>query len=60
MKTNISARIFSSIQIGSRKPGPGPIQPPRKKVTAIPEITNISMYSAIMNEPKRMPPYSVW
>ena len=60
MKTNISVRILTSIQIGSRQPGPGPIQPPRKKVTAIPEITNISMYSASMYEPKRIPPYSVW
>ena len=47
MNTNRSAKILTSTQIGSSHPGPGPCQPPRKKVTAIPEITNISMYSAI-------------
>ena len=60
MKTKISAMIFAIIQIGSSQPGPGPIQPPRKKAAAIPETTNISRYSASRKEPKRVPPYSVW
>src|SRR4029453_1609017 len=56
MKTKIRARILTSIQIGSSHPGPGPIQPPRKNEAAIPEITNISKYSAIANQPYRTPP----
>ena len=47
MNTNRKPKILTITQIGSSQPGPGPCQPPRKKVTATPEITNISMYSAI-------------
>ena len=59
MKTRTRPSIFASIQIGSRKLGPGPIQPPRNIAAAIPETTRISMYSTSRKEPKRMPPYSV-
>ena len=48
-----------SIQSGASATGPGPCQPPRKQAAAIAEITITSMYSAMKNEPKRMPPYSV-
>ena len=50
---------LSIIQSGASATGPGPCQPPRKQAAAIPEITITSMYSAMKNEPKRMPPYSV-
>ena len=40
-------------------PGPGPCQPPRKQAAPIAEMIRTSMYSAMKNEPKRMPPNSV-
>ena len=51
--------IFSSIHSGASATGPGPCQPPRKQAAAIAEMTITSMYSAMKNEPKRIPPYSV-
>ena len=59
MKKKTRQKILSSIQIGSRKPGPGPIQPPRNIAAATPETTMISRYSTIRKLPKRIPPYSV-
>ena len=51
--------IFKTTPSGASAVGPGPCQPPRNIVTATPEITTTLMYSAMKNEPKRMPPYSV-
>ena len=46
--SGIAATFFLG---GWHGPGPGPIHPPRKNAAAIPEMTNISKYSAIANEP---------
>ena len=59
MKRTTKANIFSSTQSGASAIGPGPCQPPKKQAVATPAITITSMYSAMKNEPKRMPPYSV-
>src|SRR5215211_8372147 len=59
MKKNTPSDSFMSIQSGPSATGPGPCQPPRKQAAAMPEMTTISMYSAMKNEPKRMPPNSV-
>src|SRR5919202_1828414 len=59
MKKNRKPKIFSSTQSGPSATGPGPCQPPRKNVVASAETMMMFMYSAMKNEPKRMPPNSV-
>src|SRR3954453_16245169 len=59
MKKKRKKKIFTSTQIGPSQSGPGPCQPPRKNVTASAETMIMFMYSAMKNEPKRMPPNSV-
>src|SRR3954453_3543155 len=59
MKTNRKAMILISTQTGASQSGPGPCQPPRNIVTATPEMMMMLMYSAMKNEPKRIPPNSV-
>src|SRR5205823_9659044 len=59
MNSTMKANIFSTTQSGPSQSGPGPCQPPRNIVVAIPEITIMLMYSAMKNEPKRIPPNSV-
>ena len=59
MKNTTTASIFRTIQSGSSPLGPGPIQPPKNIAAAIPAITSMLMYSAMKNDPKRIPPNSV-
>ena len=58
-----AARCASSLQHdpqGVERHRAGPVsEPPRKQAAAMLEMTTMSMYSAMKNEPKRMPPYSV-
>ena len=60
MKNRIRAKILRSAQSGASSTGPGPCHPPRKHAVATPETEMISTYSAMRNEPKRIPPNSVW
>src|SRR5215212_2725449 len=59
MKKKMKAVSLTSTHSGASATGPGPCQPPRKNVTASAETTIMFMYSAMKNEPKRMPPNSV-
>ena len=47
------------VERGPEPGGPGPCQPPRNVAVAIPANTIMCRYSAMKNEPKRMPPNSV-
>src|SRR4051794_12358866 len=59
MNSTMKNNILSTTQSGSSPAGPGPCQPPRKVAVAMPAMTIMLMYSAMKNEPKRMPPNSV-
>src|ERR1700748_3195488 len=63
MKKVTNSIIFTSTTIGSTQPGGsipnGSSQPPRNIVTAIPETTNMFMYSANRYATNGVPPYSV-
>ena len=59
MKKKTPSDSLRSIQSGPSASGPGPCQPPRKQAAAMPEMITTSMYSAMKNEPKRIPPNSV-
>src|SRR3954447_19524228 len=59
MNSTMKNNILSTTQNGSSPAGPGPCQPPRKVAVAMPAMTIMLMYSAMKNEPKRMPPNSV-
>src|SRR3954468_24508673 len=59
MNSTTKTPILISTHSGASAIGPGPCQPPRNIVTPTAEITTTLMYSAMKNEPKRMPPYSV-
>src|SRR6266480_1543445 len=59
MNRTMNSSILRITQSGSSAAGPGPCHPPRNIAVAIPEIATMLMYSAMKNEPKRIPPNSV-